>query len=481
MKRTSHSTARGARRTRNRQALTLLAAPCCALLSVSVAGAQPSDSDVRVEIFDPGYLQGDSNYHSVTAASDGMIYFSVNSHHPHASVRLFRFDPADETIDLVGDVTEVLGVDPSAELPHGKIHTALTEYGGYLYFATHTSQYVGSLPNMSPTDGRRPYEGGHFMRFSLKTGQFEDLAHLGLPSEGIITMAVDTANDILYGLTWPTGLLLSYDLERGYLHNWGAIQERGEWGRLGADWNFINRKLAIDPAGKLYGSTDSGRIWRFDAGEHRPVVYLDPLSNDQIPPVQDSHFVVEPVPHFWWRNWRTILWNPNTESFWGLHGGSTQLFEFRPQEGLLRSVRTMRAKGVGNDRRNPFRTQLGFTLGPDNTLYYLAHGPEQPIEGRRSLGSSVHLITYNIDSEEFVDHGALIGPNERRVFFSESLELAPDGSMYSVAWVETIDPERMAEVQAARGLAVPEETKDAIYEMQLVRLPPLTSPSREQN
>ncbi len=88
MKRTSHSTARGARRTRNRQALTLLAAACCALLNVSVAGAQPSDSDVRVEIFDPGYLQGDSNYHSVTAASDGMIYFSVNSHNPHSSVRL---------------------------------------------------------------------------------------------------------------------------------------------------------------------------------------------------------------------------------------------------------------------------------------------------------------------------------------------------------------------------------------------------------
>ena len=49
------------------------------------------------------------------------------------------------------------------------------------------------------------------------------------------------------------------------------------------------------------------------------------------PDIQEAEFEIVSEPHFYWRNWRTILWNPNTESFWGLHGGSTQLFEFKPE------------------------------------------------------------------------------------------------------------------------------------------------------
>jgi hypothetical protein len=372
---------------------------------------------------------------------------------------------------MVGDITEVLGIDVEKQLPHGKIHTPLVEYDGYLYFATHTSQYDGSLPDMTPDDGRPPYEGGHFMRYSLDSGTFDDLAHFTLPNEGIITMAMDTANTTLFGLTWPSGLLLSYNLEEEILHHWGAVQERGEWGQIPEEWDLINRRLGVDPDGNVYGSTDTGRIWQFLAGQQRPVHYLDPLTMDHLPPAQEQDFSYAPETHFFWRNWRTILWNPNTESFWGLHGGSTQLFEFKPSAGTLRSVVSLRADGVPAGQRNPFRTQLGFLLGPDNTLYYLAHGPALEIEGRRTVRSSVRLITYNIDTGERIDHGTLLGPDNRRVFFTESIEIGLDGRIYTVAWVETIDEERMAQVQAARGGAVPEETKDVIYEIQLVRLP----------
>ncbi len=453
---------------------SFIALAYCLISSVTAfAQSDVGAAHIRVDLFNPGFLEGDSNYHSITAASDGMIYFSVNSHHPHSSVRLYRFNPADESMALVGDITQALGEDVNRQIPHGKIHTPLVEYDGYLYFATHTSQYVGTLPEMSPADGREPYEGGHFMRYNLKTGAFEDLSHLGLPNEGIITMAVDTTNRTLFGLTWPTGLLISYNLDEGLLHNWGAVQDRGEWGRFGEGWNFINRTLAIDPAGNLYGSTDTGRIWHFDASAERPVEYLEGLSLDNVPPVQEADFEIAPEPHYFWRNWRTILWNPNSESFWGLHGGSTQLFEFKPSEGTLRSVRPLRADGAGVGQRNPYRTQLGFMLGPDNTIYYLAHGPGETVDGRRDIPTSVHLLTYDIDADKLADHGTLIGPDDRRVFFAESLEMGPDGRLYAVASVETIDPERMAQVQSARGHAAPEETKDVIFEMQLVRMPPL--------
>jgi hypothetical protein len=110
-------------------------------------------------------------------------------------------------------------------------------------------------------------------------------------------------------------------------------------------------------------------------------------------------------------------------------------------------------------------------LGPNNTLYYLAHGPPVVVDGRRDAGTSVHLVTYDIDTGERTDHGTLVGKGNRRVFFTESVAIGPDDHLYSVAWVETIDPARMARVQSARGLAVPEETRDLIYEIQLVRLP----------
>lgn len=435
------------------------------------AVAQDVPSTVPVEILDPGYLEGDSNYHSLTAASDGKIYFTVNSHHPYSSVKLFQFDPNNGSMATVGDITAELGIDVRREIPHGKVHTPLVEHEGYLYFATHTSQYDGNLPAMAPADGRRPYQGGHFMRYNLASGVFEDLAHLQLPNEGIITMALDAAGRTLYGLTWPTGLLISYNLDERLLHNWGTVQERGEWGRLPEEWDFICRDLGIDPTGRLYGSTDTGRIWTFEAGEQRPVKYLDPLSLDAVPQVQEHGFEYANEPHYFWRNWRAIGWNHATSSFWGLHGGSTQLFEFRPSDGVLRSVANMGVDGrVPSAMRNPYRTQLGFVVGPDNVIYYLAHGAPVAVEGRRDVSTSVHLITYSIDDDVVTDHGILTSPDGRRIFFTESLLLTPDNQLYSVAWVETLDAARMRSVQAARGLAAPEETADVIYEIQLVRL-----------
>jgi len=284
-------------------------------------------------------------------------------------------------------------------------------------------------------------------------------------------MALDPVQKTLYGLTWPTGLLISYNLEEGLLHNWGAVHDRGEWGPIGTEWDFICRRLGTDGDGTIYGSTNTGKIWRFERGAQRPVDFYAQLDLDAVPALQSETFKIEPEAHYFWRNWRTIVWNEQTDSFWGLHGGSSQLFEFSPQAGTLRSVRTMIPDGLASGRRNAMRTQLGFMLGPQNTLFYLAHGSPTEVADRRPVKASVHLLTYEIDTDTFKDHGPIVGPEGQRIFFTESIEIGADGRIYSLAWVETVDEDRMALVQRARGLAVPEETEDAVYEMQLVRLP----------
>ncbi|MEX0326500.1 MAG: hypothetical protein AB3N33_10470 [Puniceicoccaceae bacterium] len=447
-----------------------LQATCLALAFIAT---NPSVSaEVPVRLFNPEYLEGDCSYHSLTAASDGMIYFTIGTHHEQSAARIYRYNPSDESIDEIGDLTKILGDDPSRQILHGKIHTPLIEDEGYLYFSTHTSSYDGNLPNMRPADGRAPYPGGFLMRYELASGTYEKLAQLQLPNEGIITLTMDTSSDTLYALTWPTGLLLSYNLEEGLLLNWGAVQERGEWGQLPGEWSFICRRLAMDSAGNLFGSTDTGRVWKFVKGQQRPVEYLPGLNVADVAPSQEGGFELLAEPHYFWFNWRTILWNPNTASFWGLQGGSTQLFEFTPENLSLRSVHSLRPTTVSADsRRNPFRTQLGLTLGPDNTLAYLAHAPGIENDDREPLATSVHLVTYAIGSGKFKDHGPLLASSDARVFFAESLELGLDGHLYTVAWVESTDPAKREAVQKARGKAAPKETEEVIYEIQLVQLP----------
>ena len=254
------------------------------------------------------------------------------------------------------------------------------------------------------------------------------------------------------------------------MQNWGAIQGRGEWGQLGQDWDFICRSLGIDDDGKLYGSTNQGKIWSLDHAAARPLQHYKQLDLGAVPAIQSESFTITDEVHFFWRNWRTIAWNQATQSFWGIHGGSSQLFEFSPSEGTLRSVRRMIPDGVETGRRNPWRTQLGFQIGPDNTIYYLAHGPPQDLPGRPSVRAAVHLLTYQIDQDRLTDHGVLTAVDGRRIFFTESLALSPTGDLYTVAWVETVDRDRQTMIQAARGEAAPDETAETIYEMQLVRL-----------
>ena len=57
---------------------TILLTVVSLALSASATGKEPSGQKIPAEIFDPGFLEGDSNYHSITAAADGIIVGSRN-------------------------------------------------------------------------------------------------------------------------------------------------------------------------------------------------------------------------------------------------------------------------------------------------------------------------------------------------------------------------------------------------------------------
>lgn len=66
------------------------------------------------------------------------------------------------------------------------------------------------LPTTTP-NGKNLYPGGHFLAYDLATGEFEDLA-IAPEGEGILTMTIDRERGHLYGITWPLGYFIHYDI-----------------------------------------------------------------------------------------------------------------------------------------------------------------------------------------------------------------------------------------------------------------------------
>jgi hypothetical protein len=429
---------------------------------------------IEAELFDPRFREGESNYHTLAAVSDGKIHFSVNSRDPNLAGRYYRFDPATKAITFVAEMDSALGEDAKTQVPQGKIHTPLIEHDGKVWFATMASPFERGLPGTG-NYGKLPFGGAHFVSYDLRTGQFTALGK-AIPSEGIITMNMDTKNKILYGLTWPSGLLVSYDITGDEVHIWGAVQGRGEWGHLPFERDAICRTLAIAPEGNVYGSTMDGMIWHYDRTQTRRVSYIDGLDLARVPRVRSAE---EELKGDFNHGWRVIRWNPNTSSFWGLHFETTTLFEFVPSTRLIRAVAELRPKAYRGMPRNPQKSQLGFMIGPGNTIFYLAHGPAVALQGQPALQSNLYLLTYDIDKARLTDHGPIFSHDGRRVYFAESIAIGPDDHIYTVAWVEVPSANQKGEPRLSKrgegqaaeaALSGMQETANAQYQILLARL-----------
>ena len=122
----------------------------------STVRLQDLSGHIEADLFQPDFLVGDSNYHALTATSDGKIHFVVNTHNNKYGCRYYIFDPKTETITLAGKLDEVLQEPAATHVSQGKVHTPLIEHKGKVWFATHTSFYHGDLPEFD-SGGKAPY------------------------------------------------------------------------------------------------------------------------------------------------------------------------------------------------------------------------------------------------------------------------------------------------------------------------------------
>lgn len=409
----------------------------------------PARSSLKAASYYSGFGQAHDTYNALFAASNGKIYYVLSSASIDKGGQFYSYDPATDKITHLADITELCGEGAARAIPQGKSHVNFYERRGKLYFATHVGVYemmegMERLPE-NPPNGYRRYPGGHILSYDPDRGEFEDLA-TAPHGEGILTMVQDPDRGDIYAITWPKGYFLHYDINEGKLSNLGQISANGEAGTPGQDYRVLCRSMFIDPEnGGVYFSTSVGDIFCYNP-ELSTISKLSGLDLrldyfGNYDPTQAGSMGY---------NWRKIFWHPAEGVAYGVHGNSGYLFrlDIRSREiALVERITSEPSKKSGMFDQFSYG-YLGFQLGPDKqTIYYLTGGPVyingQRLRGKRDIAKgaargleNLHLVTYHIPTQKYIDHGPVFFQDGSRPTYVNSIAVGHDGSVYTLARFE---------------------------------------------
>jgi hypothetical protein len=393
-----------------------------------------------------GFPDAHDTYNAISAASNGKIYYVLSSTKHDVGGQFYAYDPATGKTTFIADLSEMLGEKKKKLIAQGKSHVEFYEYGGKLYFATHVGYYEmidGSeqLPKNAP-EGYQLYPGGHFVSYDMKSEKIESLA-LAPHGEGILTMTMDKKRGHLYGITWPRGYFLHYDLNTKQLKVLGLINEQGEGGGVGKDYRVICRSMVVDPRdGNVYYSTAEGDIFFYRPGFSAPEKLTEVDLRIDYFGCYDYTGAGSMA-----YNWRKIFWYEPENVAYGVHGNSGYLFRFDPHAKKVELVeRIVSEPSKKSGMYDQFSYgYLGFMLGIDGeTIYYLTGGPIYQ-DGKRVKGldkiamgaargkENLHLVTFNIPNRKYRDHGAIFYENGDFPTYVNSIAMDKNGYIYTLA------------------------------------------------
>jgi hypothetical protein len=392
-----------------------------------------------------GFSDAHDTYNAISKASDGKIYYILSSTHHDVGGQFYRYDPETDQTEFIADLSDVLGEKEAKYIAQGKSHVEFYEHNRKLFFATHVGYYEmieGSeqLPKNAP-EGYKLYPGGHFLYYDLATGEIKSLT-LAPHGEGILTMTMDKEREHLYGITWPKGYLLDYDMKKGTLKDLGLVDEQGEGGVIGVDYRVLCRSMFVDPRdGKLYYSTAIGDIYSYMPGDDAPQKIEDvDLRIDYFGSY--DHTGAGSMSY----NWRKIFWYEKERVAYGVHGNSGYLFRFDPLNKKIELVDRIVSEP---SRRCGMFDQfsygyLGYMLGPDDTIYYLTGAPIYK-DGKRvkgldkiAMGAAkgleyLHLVSYHIPTNAYKDNGPVFYEDGTYPTYVNSIALDDKGDVYTLA------------------------------------------------
>jgi hypothetical protein len=411
---------------------------------VEIPDVSTPDARLIATVYNSGFEHAHDTYNGISSASDGKIYYVLCSTLMDVAGQMYSFDPRTGAIEHLADLTEICGEKDMKVVAQGKSHVNFVESNGKLYFATHLGYYSiidGMEKTGVPAGDYKPYRGGHLLAYDMKTKTFEDLA-IEPHQEGIITMNMDADRGLIYGLSWPTGYLFRYDVAKKEMKDLGPFTGKGENG-IGKDFRVLCRSIAIDPeTGTVYLTNAEGEIKRLKYGED----IIETIEGEDMKKDYFGTYEIFTSGSMAY-NWRQVFWYGPEKKIYGVHGNSGYLFRFDPSVPrieVLERLTSIPSKRTGMGDQFSYG-YLGFALGPDDrTIHYLTGAPIY-MDGKRVLGASstakgeakgledLHLITYDIPTGKYLDHGAVFYPDGQRPLYVNSIAIGDDGTVYTLA------------------------------------------------
>jgi len=360
----------------------------------------------------------DGFWSAVTAAKDGRIYIGLCKH--GGAGHLVQYHPATREMRVLGNMTEVTREQALGRQPQSKIHTKLWEGSdGRIYFATH----LGNWWYHARESEAGSYPGGHWLAYDPQRDIIEDFGIAFPQLGGIITLAMDSKRDLLYGMTFPHGHFVKFD---------PRTLEGKRLGRMN-NWHAVVRTLVVDGNGRVYGSAEPNLIFRYDpdAG-HVEFLPVEIPHREGLEPSPVTSTTTKRV-------WRTAILSRDGTRIYGVQAGSVDLFELELESMKIRSLAQLAPDDFLDSARVPYAS-LSLTEGRDGVLYYAAQGGARRFdyydtEGASSGGPRVHLISYDPRTGRRTDHGQLRGPRGEAVLGTEGATTSPDGTIYFVGLV----------------------------------------------
>jgi sugar lactone lactonase YvrE len=365
----------------------------------------------------PNPIVWDSNYTACLAASDGKVYVGLNHHGAGASVAMY--DPASDSMTLLGDMNRIIGQTNLWIEPQSKVHTQICEgLDKKIYFGTHLSAFLGFAKFTSG----EAYPGGHWMVYDPQSESVTDLG-LGLKNNGMLTMTMDPVRGRLYALTYPRAHLIYYDITSGVTKDMGQVQ----------NWDAISRTLAVDDRGRIYGCWGRGRLWRYDPETDRIENLLIQLPQREVGvPVHRAYWETE-------QTFTAVAHSPDHKLIYFLETGSSYLVEYDPykgEKGEMRLLSQLCADRYLGKRDVPY-AMISFCRGPDNVIYYACNSATENEEGSPYWGGgmSAALVTYDLNTGKREDRGLIRVEDDLVAVHPNAASAAPDGTIYIVAHV----------------------------------------------
>lgn len=411
------------------------------------------EKEIKAVLHSSGFKKGDSNFYSLTVLNDRLVYYTISSHDINTHGRIYRYDPGEDKISLFADLGDVTGETGKKSLPQGKSHTPFMETKDKIYITTHYGYYQGNDGKEEPApppEGYTPYPGGKIIEYDKKTGIFSVLASAP-PEEGIIMAAMDIQRGMIYCLTWPKGIFMTYDVNKKKLELYGQVSRGGEIG-IGDNYFCLCRMAAIDPeSGNVYFTNPDGEILMMDYDTKRIAAVGWATMKKDIFGVWDPH----KGGHQGY-NWRSILWHPGHKIFYGVHGKSGYLFSFDPKNKKLEVItRICNEMCIKHGMYELFRYgYMTLSIDPcnDNLLHYISGFkiPEQSKQPEQTGTQEINtkkdpnqdgylaLTTYDLSKGKLTDHGVIRLEDGRYPYMTQTIGVHPEGRIYTCAWIPAL-------------------------------------------